>query len=251
MINKHCISFTSKIKIVSGEDFRNKSAQYGIKKYQTVKSPWLIDDTIVSDQGMTEGITSCNAGGVTNSEELMMFHLHPAKALHNWRLTACTLQDFINYLKEFKQPLQGLIVGGEARIPDSVEAFARIAVIFNNNDVKTSVLWGQNAGSTDIIYSLEDDTWFVSSKKCRIKNGFDEVLTLENFKSNYQFIYIAPQDQLFINDKPVDIKKSKINTTKKELMLYQQTQVASFFASIKQQAVEIFKKLTIKDLCIT
>lgn len=208
------ISFSSRIKFVSDEEFRNRTAgearDYSNKCY--IGAPW--DEAIAGPVGLTEDIYGCNAGGLTNtvSKDAVTFHFKPIAATYSRAQFQDKIYQALSRLGGYTDRLGGLIIGGKSgrsgdcNISNSLKLSEKLENLFN--DVKASVtkFWGQQSsgGKTNIFYSGNEDTWYVNYQDKNKDSDPNQIRTPQDIKDAYFDIEVSDNDQVFIGETYVD-----------------------------------------------
>lgn len=200
------ISFTSKIKFVTKSEFDALPTKKMDKEGKNVADPWTIDEVIIKDEGFTKDIYSCNAGGITNNDQLLLFHLHPQKALNNLIDTMNQLRNKVNSFKQKEDNLKGLIIGGNQKFHNSKELFSYLKTFFGLMNAKTSIIWGQKdvRDYINIHYSVKNDTWTINAQTTNDKKETESISTPEQLIKHFDIIDISEDDEVFFNNNKID-----------------------------------------------
>lgn len=195
--------FSSNIRFVTSKEFD----RHCFHSFFYCGRPTLpIDSSMLKGKDIwTPDIRTCTAGGVVDSEGAAGFHIFDCREnLEKLK------NDFIPAIKNMIQkPLSALIIGSKKldRYPDSIPVFeetnSQIKKLTTPSVFKTH---SNRFASTDIGYEQSTDTWFINStypKNPMMPDFREEVLSVDDLKNNFERIRIAPQDNLFIMDKPV------------------------------------------------
>jgi hypothetical protein len=210
--NNTPVTFTSKIKFVSEDEFKSRTAEearnYTNRLY--IGPPW--DEAIAGPKGLTEDIYGCNAGGLTNtvSKDAVLFHFKPAAAKYPTERFQDKISTALGQLGQYTQSLGALIIGGKTAASgdmnyENSQTLSKKLEQFCH-DVKASVtkFWGQKTagGHTNIFYSGDEDTWYVNYKR----DDYDHkaIQTPDDIKKAYYTIEVSDNDDVFIDDRPVD-----------------------------------------------
>jgi|GEM_PF-2070853 len=199
------LSFQSKIKFVSSTEFERLPLEKMREAKEYVGYPWLINQAIIKERGYTDRVCSCNAGGIQNSQQLLLFHLLPD--CHELDKIEKVLNEKIPELRSQNANLRGLIIGGD-NFSGSILVFEKLKSIFEKFKIDTSIIWGQKVRGCRVFYSVKKDTWIVNSPKATTSYP-QEVETLEDLKNNFEYIKISNQDKLCIGK--TRIKNSDAN----------------------------------------
>jgi len=199
--SNNMISFCSKINFVSEKEFYDQKDRIqhcdGASREATTV---YMDEPLKINNGLfTIGANTCTAGGFTNGKKGAMFHC-------NSMYYDDSLKNAVNELKDNDKQLNGLLVGSER---DGIkEYFDNFINIFKNLSVKTSIFRGQNNwGGTSIVFSADDDTWYLYACERPVRSKPVVVDSVEKLKNFYEEIKVSDEDELWINGKKIDVDK--------------------------------------------
>lgn len=200
-INDNKIAFTSNIRFVAPNKFRHISSH-------TPNIGFTHDERniIKANEFCTVDIRTCTGGGLVKPNiEAEGFHL---------------LDDFIN-LEHFpeivaklfryvKNPERGLLIGSKdlPNNPYSLIQFQKLKKIFVERVKNVSIFEKHrfNSSESHYHYSLETDTWTLSSKYWRYtgKNVKGKsVDSVEELLNAFEHVSIAPGDRLFMGKQEI------------------------------------------------
>jgi hypothetical protein len=175
-----------------------------------IGKPW--NETKIAKEGLTERVGYCIAGGLTRlkSGVVTFFHHIPAQ-FNNFDSVKKELLEKSSQIKQSKEPLSGLLIGGHFshRDPQSEKLALKIEEQFKSMGVNFSKFLGQKGdqfGSSNIYYNPSENTWYVNYAILvadRIKDVKNPVTFL---KSVYEQIKIHKSDDVFVNDLKVNKK---------------------------------------------
>jgi len=230
------VSFESKIKFVSQEEFNKKVPVNKIKQsdeYVKWKVRGHAKPVINKQNVFTDGIHGCNVGAVMDSDKVIMcFHQYPVGLQKTPdKRTLEAIQEIIkkrvsSNKSDSNDSLTGLIIGGGRYDSISRAYFNSIKKVFNELGIKFSIIWGQKELClTDVYYSKEDDTWLVSTYKHKLKkSGYSKnqikINNIEDLKNNYSDIYIRTGDELCFDENKISIKNLSHQIAKKCLTFF-------------------------------
>ncbi|MDD3012581.1 MAG: hypothetical protein PHC34_02635 [Candidatus Gastranaerophilales bacterium] len=164
------------------------------KNGEYVDYPWRVNQIILKEQGYTDRVCSCNAGGIQNSKKLLLFHLLPDRfELDNIEKA---FNAKIPELKLQNVNLRGLIAGGDSFSGSSI-LFEKLKDIFDRFKIDSSIIWGQQVRGSRIFYSVKNDTWVINGPKSTVPFS-EDIQTLEDLKSNLKYINISDKDELYM-----------------------------------------------------
>jgi hypothetical protein len=201
------LSFTSKIKFVSDEEFKNRTAgesrDWSNRLY--IGDPW--DDVVVGSHALTEDIYGCNAGGLSNtiSKDVVMFHFKPAAVKYSQDRFQDKIRNALSQMGQYTDKLGGLIIGGKIaasgdfNYENSKTLSQKLEELFGSVKASVTKFWGQTRSDayTNIFYSGEEDVWYVNHK-----NG--PIHSADDIKNAYFTIEVADQDEVYIGEQKID-----------------------------------------------
>ncbi|MEW5822652.1 MAG: hypothetical protein AB1782_20835 [Cyanobacteriota bacterium] len=207
------LSFTSKIKFVSDDEFRARTASeprdWSNKLF--IGAPW--DDAIAGPRALTEDIYGCNAGGLTNtaSKDLVLFHFKPAAADYPENRFQDKIFNALGQLGQYTERLGGLIIGGKTagsgdlNYSASLKLSQKLESLFDHLKASVTKFWGQttSGGNTNVFYSGQEDTWYVNYKDKNKSYDSNQIRTPEDIKKAYFDIAVSDNDQVFIGEQQV------------------------------------------------
>lgn len=195
------VSFTSNIKFVDQYQFIKirKGDRIGYKHNEI--------NILKSALFYSEDIRTCTGGGLLNPQiEAEGFHLwDDIKNKKNFDLIIHSLFRFI------KNPQHALLIGSKNldSNPLSIEQFQKIKQIFMERIPNLTIFEKHQFKNSEshYHYNLKDDTWTI----CSTYNTPDNILrhsikTINDLKNCFEYIQIAPQDKLYINNREITFK---------------------------------------------
>ena len=211
-ISTNTLGFTSKINIVNNNNFENLPLIELDHNNCCADFPFSEKEIFNNREGFAEEACCCSAGGITDGKNVTMFHLIPEnKNISGFNKIEKTLikEIGINNI-DSNNKFNGLIVGGKSRKlnakkhnnnSNSRKLFSKIKEFFEKNNISYSVIWGHKQGGrkTNCHYSAENDTWTISTNS--------KIKKLKDLKRAYEFIHISDKDELYINDKKIELNK--------------------------------------------
>lgn len=174
-INSDNQTFTSRIKFVDYQIFKNEISRLNPKKYE-VGYPWNADTMKKGKNLYTTSIMDCIAGGVIDDNSITMFHLctlNRAKAKQH-RLKGFSIDNFERRLLEkidlAKDNLHGFILGGfqmEENSKYNVRILKKIKNVFEENQIPYSIFGARRDvhffGKYAAMYKNKTDTLYISN----------------------------------------------------------------------------------------
>ena len=129
------ISFTSRIKLVSNENF----ARLILKGTKSVDFPWTISESVLGKSALTKDIYDCTSAGIVAEGEVLLMHLSPN--------------------------IQGFLIGSKKNninSPNSTKLFDKFEKLLNKHNIPYSKFKGGNYNN-NIAYLGDTDTWLISN----------------------------------------------------------------------------------------
>lgn len=153
------ISFTSRIKLVSNEDF----ARLIPKGTKSVDFPWTISESVLGKSVLTKDIYDCTSAGIVADGEVLLMHLSPNGG--NYK-TLNKVEKFITQkINLFSQNIQGFLIGSKKNninSPNSTKLFDKFEKLLNKHNIPYSKFKGGNYNN-NIAYLGDKDTWLISN----------------------------------------------------------------------------------------
>lgn len=153
------ISFTSRIKLVSNEDF----ARLIPKETKSVDFPWTISESVLGKSALTKDIYDCTSVGIVADGEVLLMHLSPNGG--NYK-TLNKVEKFITQkINLFSQNIQGFLIGSKKNninSPNSTKLFDKFEKLLNKHNIPYSKFKGGNYNN-NIAYLGDKDTWLISN----------------------------------------------------------------------------------------
>ena len=153
------ISFTSRIKLVSNEDF----ARLIPKGTKSVDFPWTISESVLEKSALTKDIYDCTSAGIVADGEVLLMHLSPNGG--NYK-TLNKVEKFITQkINLFSQNIQGFLIGSKKNninSPNSTKLFDKFEKLLNKHNIPYSKFKGGNYNN-NIAYLGDKDTWLISN----------------------------------------------------------------------------------------
>lgn len=203
ILNDNSLNFNANIKFLDGKKF----GKCGLDNYFYCSYPAspLMESMATGDKFWTSQIRSCTGGGIIGKEGSLGFHLYDATK---------NIEKVSNYFKNIVkdnvfEPISALLIGSKdiPSAPNSIPLYNEVAKqtkkMVTPSEFKTFV---DGFAEADIAYEKATDTWFVNAFHLQDKIFCTEHLEIESvndLKSMFKLIKIAPQDRLFIGEKEV------------------------------------------------
>lgn len=153
------ISFTSRIKLVSNENF----ARFIPKGTKSVDFPWTISESVLGKSALTKDIYDCTSAGIVADGEVLLMHLSPNGG--NYK-TLNKVEKFITQkINLFSQNIQGFLIGSKKNninSPNSTKLFDKFEKLLNKHNIPYSKFKGGNYNN-NIAYLGDKDTWLISN----------------------------------------------------------------------------------------
>lgn len=186
-IGNNNVSFESKFEFINAEKYSKLLKKY---KPQEVGNS-LIGDFKEIENGeslFTESIGSCTTYTLTDKTDKSAIMGHYNKGAY----------EVTRFIKYFIDKGKAFIFGGDVHAMD--DYFKKDSKEFINAKIPTTVFWGQNSGSTNILYNSDNDTCYIYKKIGDWRS--DEVPnSVESLKNAYKVINVANGDEVYVNDK--------------------------------------------------
>lgn len=196
------IHFTSRIKLVTLQQFKEEHERLSSEKLEQAGYPWDINNAIICKNGATGGIECCTVMGLirktgnNTQNPLFMMHVDPNK--QNIKAVKEKLPTTINYFLKNVKKAQAFILGGDPSFPLNKELFESVKSVIHKAGLKCSFIWGQKGTFAQAMYSSDCDTWFINISDMNGK----EVLTKKQLLKSFDIIDICDRDHLeFPNEK--------------------------------------------------
>lgn len=151
------ISFKSKIVPLNDAIFSRETIN-GI--LQHVDAPWTKNEITKAKKIYTNGIIDCTAGGITDGESVVMFHISPTNP-DNENLLPIE-QKIMNFADKNKR-LRGFILGSKYCFVQSTNNFNFFKSMMNKFEIPFSYFRSSNDLVTNILYDGTKDTWYINS----------------------------------------------------------------------------------------
>ena len=229
------ISFKSNIYIVPIDKFFCMPTYDFKDKGKIVSYPWTDRETVRhKDECITNSASVCNAGGITDTLDVTMYHYFPcigiAKLIFPYHTPEKLETDSKKLVEGFKETkLNGILTGGrynlytnnEEENLSSMHIFKMLLNMFKSKKIDFSILWGNGEGTDTSLYytskgrtlidennkpvlNILPDSWVVCPDGIKVKNPDD-------LKLAYKIIKISQTDKLIIdgynNNRPVSKNK--------------------------------------------
>lgn len=153
------ISFTSRIKLVSNENF----ARLIPKGTKSVDFPWTISESVLGKSALTKDIYDCTSAGIVADGEVLLMHLSPNGG--NYK-TLNKVEKFITQkINLFSRNIQGFLIGSKKNninSPNSTKLFDKFEKLLNKHNISYSKFKGGNYNN-NIAYLGDKDTWLISN----------------------------------------------------------------------------------------
>lgn len=190
------ISFQSQIRLVKRADFRNMVRQ----KFVSVDYPWTIKETAYSKKVRTDGVFDCTAMGVTDGDNVLLFHICPniSANKNSKKLETQIVEKILTLLNP--DCLQGVIIGSKQyniNSPRSSELFNMMEKLLKKLNVQYSKFKGGDF-ENDIAYNAEKNEWIIGSS---LFDNLSSYITLFNkpesaAKKIFNEVKISKEDNL-------------------------------------------------------
>lgn|SRR5574344_513079 len=187
------ISFSSQIRLINNQNFNKLASRISNKNY--VRYPWSVNEIVKDSAAYTRNIFDCTAGGVTDGQDVVMFHIAANK--QNIRNFDAIQNKILSNLSLQKQNLQGFLLGSANEIDKSRKLFSLFENFFKKNDIDYSAISGFKFDtSSNILYDSSKDCWFVThekmpkelSQKISSKNVLEDIFAKINISKNDELI---------------------------------------------------------------
>lgn len=213
IIPNQSLSFKSRIKFVTNEEYKQLPVDW-LRGSAYIDEPYELYQTIRAKDAATEWIRTCTTGGVTKpleepvNRDVVLSHVNCDRYIP----TKDEIKERIQRKLTTEENLGGLVIGAFVGEPNSRQLAGNMMDALGDLNVDYSVIVGQNGGISNVLYSSNNDTWYVNKKKTT--TGSQEVVTLPEVKKAYQFIHLAPKDTLVVkdnNNQDVEYKASELS----------------------------------------
>ena len=156
------ISFKSRIKLISTEDFVKFTQN---KNMKSVNYPWTIKESVKAPNAFTTDIYDCTALGIVSKDDnnVLLMHISPNGTDYK---KINKLETFISKkINLLSDNLTGFIIGSKKNninSPTSTKMFDKLSGILDKYQIPHTKLKGGNY-SNNVAYSSKDDTWLVAN----------------------------------------------------------------------------------------
>lgn len=151
------ISFTSRIKPVTYQDFNNLVTV--ISKDKFVDYPWTIEDSKLGRDVFTKNIYDCTSCLITNGKEALLMHLSPMQASNHFSYKI--LEFLRNHIDLKDKNLQGILVGSK-NTKKSLDIYNKLSALLKNFNIPFSELKNGKT-PTNIAYKSNTDEICISN----------------------------------------------------------------------------------------
>lgn len=218
------VRFSSHIRFVSGEVFQKLPTVDAQLKKEFVGPPWKIHNRIRSrEKGYTREIECCNAGGIVNTEQVMLFHLYPEERGMGFELARLqqALMNDIQELKRPQKPMRALLVGGDADDSRSLRYAQELEAIFKAHDIPYSIIWGHrryDQMESSVFYSVPEDTWSIQTTFQKPGSPYlSSLQTPRYLRRGFSRIQIDPGDTVEVDGKIISAEQINHQSLKSRL----------------------------------
>lgn len=185
------ISFTSRITPVTLPEFKN--IQNTLYK-RSVNFPWTHNLTVKDKAVFTNGIQDCCAGGITDGQNVVLFHLSPDR---NENADFAQVKKTLEALIDFNnKELCGILVGSKCYFRKSKKLFKNLENFMKEYNIPYSSFKNKISGSTDIMYLAENDKWYITNQyidRAIIKNTNNPEIIM---KKSFREVMLSDKDTL-------------------------------------------------------
>lgn len=200
------LTFNSNIHFVKRKTFNHKKNEV-LKQPQTtyIQKNYTIDSARVCENGVTERINCCIAGGISNNstKKLLFFHFIPSYTFNNLERTKNGLSFLYKklapstkkYQEESRETLNALIIGAKNTYKHSKEVAQEIIQTIKGYNTSPTIFLGQKISESHIIYDGIEDSWYINVEDEYSK----EINTIKDLKEAFDYVCISPKDKLYIN----------------------------------------------------
>ena len=174
-IENSCVQFQSKIKLITANEFKQKTSNLNPKRHE-VGWPWTADTMKRGKNLFTTGIMDCITVGVVDGSNFVLAHLGiynqaKAKAKHQKGFSIENVKRRL--LKNFNvnnENLHGIILGGfQLRADDkyNINKLNKIRRIFEERQIPYTIFGARKDvhyfGKYSLFYSNKEDTIYISN----------------------------------------------------------------------------------------
>lgn len=155
-------NFKSRI-VVSSKAYNAKPLEELYKCGKSVEGPWTLKEAkFLSDEGYTDGISTCVAGILKekNGNNFYIFHFYPHDNVNPWPKLKRGLRAAIKKLKNGnpKAQLEGIMIGGKNHFIESKRQADNLVRLLKKSRINmTELLLQPGYGISDFHYSLHKD----------------------------------------------------------------------------------------------
>lgn len=196
------IHFSSSIYLVNKKTFdgiQQKLIPPADQDEQHADMPWSVWNTVhLQPRAYTDGAADCNAGGLTNGDQVTLFHLKPKP--DNAYLQNIFTSDIKEIQKQGK-PVRAFLTGGRAyKDPDgppSRNLHDTLVSLLEKQGLsdKLTQIWGRKSsqvnGFTDLLYDAARDSWYLYAGT---RSG--PVLSRQLLEETFEQVSVAEGDTL-------------------------------------------------------
>lgn len=156
------ISFKSRIKLVSSDEFLNLTNNKNIK---SVDFPWTIKESVKAKEVLTTDIFDCTAMGIVSHDDKQVLLMHISPNGTDYKKINKIEQYISKKINLWSDNLTGFIIGSKRNninSPTSTKMFDKLTAILDKYEIPYSKFKGGNY-SNNIAYSAKNDTWLISN----------------------------------------------------------------------------------------
>ena len=198
-IENNCVSFQSKIKLITPLEFNNMTKNLSPKKHE-VRWPWTADTMKSGKKLFTTGIMNCIAVCLIDGKKAVLAHL----ATYNQRKAKDTHQRGFNIenakrrllekMNLESENLHAIILGGFQLRPDdknNAKQLSKIKKLFEENNIPYTIFGARKDvhyfGKYSIFYSNKEDTCYITNNLIgeRALNGNGKEIDIKNNAVEY------------------------------------------------------------------
>ncbi len=185
------VSFTSRIRLVSLQEFRRTAFQIDKKKF--VSEPWTIKESVLGDSAYTSDILDCTVCGLTDGQKVLLTHICPTNPKNK---SFNKIEEFITKKINLSDKyLQGFILGSKPNninSPNSTKLFDKFVEFMQKYEIPFSRFKG-GLFENHVAYSSKHDEWLIGN--CVMTDGLKEI-----YKNNPKTLFNRIFDEVEISD---------------------------------------------------
>ncbi len=188
------ISFTSRIRLVSLDEFGKNICAMGRKRF--VDEPWTIRESVLSDSAYTSDILDCTVCALTDGQSVLLNHICPTNPKNK---NFGKITEYISKKINLTNPdLQGFLLGSKPNninSPNSTKLFDKFEKFLNEYNIPYSKFKG-GLFENHCAYSSNKDEWLIGN--CLVREGIKDIYPepMPVLQRIFDEVKISPADEI-------------------------------------------------------